>query len=573
MGKNLWTPLSIATLLTLAGCNDDSSDSDSKVEADTVFYNGNVLTMDDEASKATSVAVKDGKIVALNVPIDDYSAQDTELINLNSKTLIPGFIDAHGHMSMVAQYVNYANLSPSPIGTSDSIPQLIQVMQDFWQDKELADGQWIVGTGYDDSLLAEKTHPTRYDLDQISTETPIVILHVSAHLAVVNSKGLELLGIDDTTPDPDGGKIVRVIGTNTPNGVLEESAMYPAMAGFSSGPSDTATMIETYKAAQKYYASFGITTVQEGAAAISAVRTYDYLADNGELFLDIVAYPTWDNFKMLDLEGYKVSKNYESNFRIGGVKFILDGSPQGKTAYMTQPYLNPPAGQAASYVGYPSLTQEDLQTKLRELLDKKVQFIAHANGDAAADMYLDALGTIVTEQDNMVEIRPVAIHSQTIRDDQLERMIKFSMIPSFFSAHTFFWGDWHRDEVFGEERAQRISPTRSASNLNIKYTTHNDAPVVDPDIIRLMYNTVNRVTRSGQTLGEEQKATPYEALESVTRNAAYQYFEEDSKGSIEIGKLADLVILSDDPLTIDPTKINTISVLETFKNGVSVYKQ
>ncbi|MEI8598377.1 amidohydrolase family protein [Vibrio sp. M60_M31a] len=130
-----------------------------------------------------------------------------------------------------------------------------------------------------------------------------------------------------------------------------------------------------------------------------------------------------------------------------------------------------------------------------------------------------------------------------LRDDQLDAMVKYQMIPSFFSAHTFFWGDWHRDEVFGEERAIRISPTRSASNLGINYTTHNDAPVVDPDIIRLMYNTVNRVTRSGQTLGEDQKATAYEALASVTKNAAYQYLEEDQKGTIEVGKLADLVVL------------------------------
>ncbi len=556
--------LTALTLALLAGC---------KQEADTVFYNGTIVTMDGDNSIASSLAIKDGKIVGVNVNREYYSPEDTQLIDLNEQTVVPGFIDAHGHLSMVAQTVNFANLAPSPIGNSDTIALLVNEMQQFWDSKELAEGQWMVGMSYDDSLLAEKRHPTRYDLDQISTEVPIVIVHVSFHLAVVNSKALELLGIDAATADPDGGKIVRVSGSNEPNGVLEETAMYLAMGGLSSAPQTADSILKTFKAAQEYYASFGITTVQEGAASKDQVLLYEQLGEAGELFLDIAAYPTWDAYSMMKLDGYAPSKSYTNNFRIAGAKIVLDGSPQGKTAFMTQPYLNPPAGESASYVGYPTLTSEFLEAKLRSYLDEGTQFIVHTNGDASVDMYLAALDTIATESDDFSNIRPVSIHSQTTRDDQLEAMTKYQMIPSFFSAHTFFWGDWHRDEVFGEERAIRISPTRSASNFGINYTTHNDAPVVDPDIIRLMYNTVNRVTRSGQTLGEDQKATAYEALASVTKNAAYQYFEEDQKGTIEVGKLADLVVLSANPLTIEPEKINTIEVLKTYKEGNLVYTQ
>jgi hypothetical protein len=558
-------------LALLSGCNND--DATPEIEADTVFYNGTIVTMDGDQSVASSLAIKDGKIVGLNVESDDYSSEDTRLIDLNNQTIVPGFIDAHGHLSMVAQTVNFANLAPSPIGNSDTIALLVNEMQQFWDGKTLAEGQWIVGMSYDDSLLAEKRHPTRYDLDQISTEVPIVIVHVSFHLAVVNSKALELLGIDATTANPDGGKIVRVSGSNEPNGVLEETAMYLAMGGLSSAPQSADAVKTTFKAAQEYYASFGITTIQEGAASHESVLLYEDLGASGDLFLDIVAYPTWDAYSMMKLDGYAPSKTYTNNFRIGGAKIVLDGSPQGKTAFMTQPYLNPPAGEAASYVGYPTQTSEFLETKLRSYLDEGTQFIVHTNGDASVDMYLSALDAISTESDDFSKIRPVSIHSQTTRDDQLEAMVKYQMIPSFFSAHTFFWGDWHRDEVFGEERAIRISPTRSASNLGINYTTHNDAPVVDPDIIRLMYNTVNRVTRSGQTLGEDQKATAYEALASVTKNAAYQYLEEDQKGTIEVGKLADLVVLSANPLTIEPEKMNTIEVLKTYKEGQLVYAQ
>ena len=563
--------LTALALVLLSGCNND--DATPEIEADTVFYNGTIVTMDGDQSVASSLAIKDGKIVGLNVESDDYSSEDTRLIDLNNQTIVPGFIDAHGHLSMVAQTVNFANLAPSPIGNSDTIALLVNEMQQFWDGKTLAEGQWMVGMSYDDSLLAEKRHPTRYDLDQISTEVPIVIVHVSFHLAVVNSKALELLGIDATTANPDGGKIVRVSGSNEPNGVLEETAMYLAMGGLSSAPQSADSVKTTFKAAQEYYASFGITTVQEGAASHESVLLYEDLGASGDLFLDIVAYPTWDAYSMMKLDGYTPSKTYTNNFRIGGAKIVLDGSPQGKTAFMTQPYLNPPVGEAASYVGYPTLTSEFLETKLRSYLDEGTQFIVHTNGDASVDMYLAALDAISTESDDFSKIRPVSIHSQTTRDDQLEAMVKYQMIPSFFSAHTFFWGDWHRDEVFGEERAIRISPTRSASNLGINYTTHNDAPVVDPDIIRLMYNTVNRVTRSGQTLGEDQKATAYEALASVTKNAAYQYLEEDQKGTIEVGKLADLVVLSANPLTIEPEKMNSIEVLKTYKEGQLVYTQ
>lgn len=563
--------LTALALALLSGCNND--DATPEIEADTVFYNGTIVTMDGDQSVASSLAIKDGKIVGLNVESDDYSSEDTRLIDLNNQTIVPGFIDAHGHLSMVAQTVNFANLAPSPIGNSDTIALLVNEMQQFWDGKTLAEGQWMVGMSYDDSLLAEKRHPTRYDLDQISTEVPIVIVHVSFHLAVVNSKALELLGIDATTANPDGGKIVRVSGSNEPNGVLEETAMYLAMGGLSSAPQSADTIKTTFKVAQEYYASFGITTVQEGAASHESILLYEDLGASGDLFLDIVAYPTWDAYSMMKLDGYTPSKTYTNNFRIGGAKIVLDGSPQGKTAFMTQPYLNPPVGEAASYVGYPTLTSEFLETKLRSYLDEGTQFIVHTNGDASVDMYLAALDVISTESDDFSKIRPVSIHSQTTRDDQLEAMVKYQMIPSFFSAHTFFWGDWHRDEVFGEERAIRISPTRSASNLGINYTTHNDAPVVDPDIIRLMYNTVNRVTRSGQTLGEDQKATAYEALASVTKNAAYQYLEEDKKGTIEVGKLADLVVLSANPLTIEPEKMNSIEVLKTYKEGQLVYTQ
>jgi predicted amidohydrolase YtcJ len=193
--------------------------------------------------------------------------------------------------------------------------------------------------------------------------------------------------------------------------------------------------------------------------------------------------------------------------------------------------------------------------------------MAHANGDAAADMLIKA----VTDADIASDHRTVMIHAQTVREDQLDQMKELGIIPSYFSTHTFYWGDWHRDSVFGEERAMRISPTKSSLDRKMPFTVHNDAPVVPPDMIRLLWSTTNRKTRSGKVLGDEQKISTYEALKAITINAAYQHFEDDIKGTLEVGKQADIVVLSEDPLDIDAKDILEIDVVATFSQGAEIF--
>jgi predicted amidohydrolase YtcJ len=165
------------------------------------------------------------------------------------------------------------------------------------------------------------------------------------------------------------------------------------------------------------------------------------------------------------------------------------------------------------------------------------------------------------------------IHAQTVREDQQDAMRDEGIVPSYFAAHTFYWGDWHRDSVFGVERASRISPLKTTADRGMPYTIHNDTPVVPADMMRLWWAAVNRITRSGQVLGEAQRVSAAEALKAITINGAYQYFEEDRKGSIEVGKLADFVILESNPLKAEPMAIKDIAVLETIKEGVSVYRR
>jgi hypothetical protein len=263
---------------------------------------------------------------------------------------------------------------------------------------------------------------------------------------------------------------------------------------------------------------------------------------------------------------------YRNRFRIGGIKITADGSPQGKTAFLTAPYVHPPHGQPDDYRGYPTVTQEELDRWFDFSWTRGLPLIVHCNGDAAADLMISAVRKAVATHGPR-DMRPVMIHAQMIRHDQVYAMAELGIVPSFFTAHTFFWGDWHRTETVGPERAAGMSPAAYAQKRGIAFTNHTDAPVVPPDQLMLVWTAVNRVSRSGVVVGPDERITPLAALQAITVNAARQYFEERDKGSLEPGKLADLVILDRDPLEGDPMAIRDIRVMETIKAGRTIYRR
>jgi len=264
------------------------------------------------------------------------------------------------------------------------------------------------------------------------------------------------------------------------------------------------------------------------------------------------------------------SRSYSNHLRVGGAKLNLDGSPQGRTAWMTKPYFKPPPGQKDDYLGYPAMTDEQAIGYVDKAFANGWQILAHVSGDAAIDQFIKAVRA-AEKKYGMADRRPVAIHAHTARLDQLEAFKELGIMPSFFPMHTFYWGDWHRDTVFGPERGANISPTGWALERGMIFTSHHDAPVAKPDSMRVLDATVNRVTRSGQVLGPQQRVSPLVGLKAQTIWSAYQHFEEKTKGSIEVGKLADFVVLDQNPLTVDPLKIAGIKVLETIKEGATVY--
>jgi predicted amidohydrolase YtcJ len=420
-----------------------------------------------------------------------------------------------------------------------------------------------MGLGYDDSLLSEQRHPTKDDLDAVSTEHPIYLIHVSAHLGAANSLALSLANINTETKDPPGGKIRRYQNSSEPNGVFEETAAYPLQQLAMSAYKDP---IGSVKSAMEIYAKNGITTAQDGASSKETIGLMQAADAQGKINLDIISYPIGQNGLLKEIDTLSFG-SYTGRLKIGGIKLILDGSPQGKTAYLTEPYYKPPHSESDSYKGYPLIPQSEVSKWVQEYAELKIPIMAHANGDAAADMLIEAVKQANMNSDH----RTIMIHAQTVREDQLDQMKELKIIPSYFSTHTFYWGDWHRDSVFGEERAMRISPTKSSLDRNMPFTVHNDAPVVPPDMIRLLWSTTNRKTRSGKVLGEEQKISIYAALEAMTINAAYQHFEDDIKGTIEVGKQADLVVLSEDPLSIHPEKLLNLKVVATYSKGTEIF--
>jgi len=537
--------------------------------ANLVILGDNIVTMDKAMASAGGVAVR-GETIALVGARDKVLAlagPDTRVEELGDRALIPGLIDTHGHFPFTARLSSAANLSSPPVGTAETVDDIVELLKKHIADHDLPAGAFVFGYGYDDSLLAAKSHPTRDDLDRASTDHPIGIMHVSGHLAVANSLALAGAGITAESEDPDGGVIRRRDGSREPNGVLEETAAFPVYAPMMmAGPGDFGP---TMKKAAIYYASFGITTAQDGAANPDDVASMKALAAAEPLAIDIAAFPRVNEYSLPAIEQLRVETDYTGGFRVAGAKVSLDGSPQGRTAWLTEPYLQGPPGAAADYVAYGTIDPEHYKAAAAILVENGVPILAHANGDAAIDLMIDGVASAVQGK-ALPDHRSVIIHAQLMREDQLDRAKELGIVPSFFSAHPFFWGDWHRLS-FGDDRALNISPVRWAIERDVPFTIHNDAPVIPPDMMRLLWSTVNRKTRSGFVLGEHQRATVYEALYAMTQAAAWQYFEEDRKGSITAGKQADLVILDRNPLDVDPDTLKDIAILETIARGRTVY--
>ncbi|AOL23866.1 YtcJ-like metal dependent amidohydrolase [Erythrobacter litoralis] len=540
--------------------------------ADRIWTGGPIITMEDDAMRAEAIAEEDGRIVAVGTSAEvmKFKGPQTEITDLDGRTLLPGFVDAHGHVTGGGVQALGANLLAPPDGTVKDIPSLLEVLRQWMRDNKAIVDRYgiIIGFGYDNATLAEARHPTRDELDTVSSTVPIYLIHQSGHFGATNSAGLAKMDITRETPDPAGG-IIRKRADGEPDGVLEEAAHFSNMGKLFTAL-DAAAAVAIVKAGTDLWARFGYTTAQDGRATGSTIALLEGAAAAGRLPIDVVAYI--DVLVDRDMAKAKSAPDYVGRFRVGGGKLTIDGSPQGFTGWRDKPYYDPVGDYPPDYAGYAAVTREQVFAATEWAYANDVQLLTHSNGEAAHDLLIGALGQ-AEDRHGKGDRRPVLIHGQFLRKEQIAAFDRLGVIPSLFPMHTFYWGDWHRDHTVGPVDAENISPTGWVRERKMIFTSHHDAPVAFPDSMRVLDATVTRRSRSGDILGPQHRMDVITALKAMTIWPAFQHFEEDRKGSLAVGKLADFVILSADPTAVDPETIDRITVEETIKEGTTIYKR
>lgn len=571
MKKKLF--ISAIVLLTFAGCDQYSGQGNQSNPADSIYFGGDIITMERESAQyVESVAIKDGKILFVGNKEEALKMKGdrTILHDLKGKTLLPGFLDAHSHYINSLSVSKQLNLYPPPSGPGKDVAEIVAALKQFKADNNITDGELIQAYGYDDSVMPDGRFLNRDDLDEALPDNPVLVGHVSMHGGVLNSSAMKKWGINEKTETPPGGIIVRKSGTNEPYGLIMETAFLPIFGSIP--PPDETEEIELTIAAQRMYAENGITTAHDGATHLKDIQVIDRATKAGANIIDVIVYPFITELDTILSEfPLELWGKYQDRLKIGGVKVTIDGSPQGRTAAFTSPYLTGGPSGEKDWLGKLTFPQKFINDFVKRVYDLGVPLNIHANGDGAIDAFLRAHET-VAENDLTKDRNITMIHAQFTRKDQIPKFVEYKITPSFYTLHTYYFAEAHIQNR-GKEQAMYISPMRDAIDAGMKPTNHTDFVVAPLDQMFMLWSAVNRISRKEEVIGENQKITPYEGLQAMTINVAHQYQEENLKGSITQGKLADLVILDKNPLKVEPVAIKDILVLETLKEGKTIYKK
>lgn len=539
--------------------------------ADVIYHGGDIVTVDDKNPTAEALAVKDGRIVAVGKKdaVLKLKGEPTKLVDLGGKTLIPGFLDGHSHFINCLQVSRQANCFAPPAGPGKSIADIIVALRQTQQKFAIPKGEFLVGYGYDGDALSDGREMTAEDLDKAFPDHPVFVQHVSLHGAVCNAAALKKFKITKDTPTPKGGVILRKAGSMEPAGLLMEAAWMPIFTNLPK-PSEE-ELLARFQEGQMIYAAAGVTTAQEGATSAADVALLQKAAAQDRLFIDVVAYPFITEAKAVFEKNVPATfGTYSKRFKLGGIKVTADGSPQGRTALFSKPYLTGGPGGEPNWRGEPLFPQAQLDEFVKLVYDSGVQLIIHCNGDGAIDMFLEAHEKVA--KDRFADRRTTVIHSQFVRPDQLAKYVDYKIIPSFFTEHCFYFGETHLKNR-GKAQTYFLSPMKTAIGMGLTCANHTDFNVSPIDQLFVLWSAVNRVSRGGEVIGPDERITPLQSLRALTIDAAHMYHEEQVKGSLEVGKLADLVILDKNPLTVEPMAIKDIQVIETIKQGTTVFRK
>ena len=535
----------------------------------TIYSNGPIVTLDGQNTIAEAVAVRGEEIIAVGslAAVKDAAGLNAARVDLRGRTLLPGFHAAHDHFlnaSVAALY--QLDLNSPPIGRVGTIEDIVAALRE--RAGTTPPGQWIAGRGYDDTLVRERRHPTRQDLDRASTVHPIWIAHTSGHLGVANSRALALAGITAETKDPANGVIRREAGGTVPNGVFEQCGNLVARHLPAHSLEER---LEAVRQANPRYLAKGVTTAVVAGGSQDSVDDLKRAVERGLVDVRLVSMLSTGARVPAARETTNSWGGPPGRLRVGAVKIWQDGSLQGYTGHLTVPYHMQPAGKEG-YRGYAARSREALVKLVTQYHRGGYQVAIHGNGDAAIDDILFAFAAAQHEHPRS-DTRHRIEHCQTPRPDQLDRMRELGVSPSFFVGHVYYWGDRHRDLFLGPERGARISPLRSATERGLRFSVHSDTPVTPVDPLLLVWAAVNRITREGKVLGPNERIGVLHALRAVTSDAAWQSFEEQRKGTIERGKLADFVVLAENPLTCPAEALKDIVIEETIVGGRSVWRR
>jgi len=548
-----------ALALFSAACGDRTDDAKTLRENGiTLLVNADIVTMDVENPTADAMAINGDRIVAIGTEaqVRDQIGDYQRFFDLEGRTIVPGFFETHDHLFMGSGTSLLADISPFVTPTlAEAARRLVAVEPD--------EEGWVVAFGADQTLYEERRGPTRDVLDPLFPDMPVIIYHLSGHAAFMNSEAMRRVGLDESTPDPQGGFYEKDADGRL-TGYLSGQ---PAFLPFKPYP---ATTREAAVAASAQRAAKGVTTASEFAIMNAFVlEGLQSATEDPEFATRVIGgyFSTAPDYE----EMLPRLRNYETDLlKIKFVKTWTDGSAQGGTAYLRDGYYDPTMGEGGAQG-----SQEYFNDLVLDIFRRGYWPAIHANGDGAVDIALNAIeyaqGEVGTDVSSPT--RPQIIHAQITRKEQIARMARLRALPTFFTTHVYYWGDLHYERTVGPRLAQRLSAMNDAFSAGLPASMHNDPPVTPVNPLFNMWVAANRKSSSGRVLGADQAITPLQALQAYTTNAAYQFGMEHEAGSLEAGKLADFVVLDRNPLEVELDEIRNVQVLITVLGGRVTYSQ
>jgi predicted amidohydrolase YtcJ len=536
----------------------------------TLYRGGTIITMDgDSPHMVEAVVAKDGRIAFAG---DEKAARTAAgkgaaIHDLKGATMLPGFVDAHSHFAVAMQMADGLDLWDKTLPPVTDIPSLQSVIRDYIARKAIPKDGWVIVWQYDHEKLAEKRHITRAELDAVAADRKIVVLHQSLHALVANSAALAAAKLTDASQPPPGGMMLRDADGHL-NGVLLEKSTFLMLAAMPQlSPEQKLARLD---AAQQRYFAEGYTHAQDGATMPGDLAFFTGPAAREHLKIDLALLPLYTGLDALLARPDIRFGQYDGHVKLQGIKVILDGSVQARTGYFTRDYARGAPDGSHPWHGAPAMDQAAFDDLAKKVTDRGWQIFVHANGDAAIDMAIKGFDAAAIKAAD--DRRPIVIHSQFQRPDQLADYKRIGVGPSYFSNHAWFWADVHRTN-FPKEIVDFISPLKSARAAGLIPSNHSDYSVTPLDTRFMLWTSMARVSPTGVISGPDERLGAYEGLQALTTGPAWQAFEENRKGRIKAGLLADFVILDRNPLTTPVDAIRDIKVLETVKEGTSVWKR